>query len=115
MFSWHFTITPKRSDLTTVDILDISGSEPVILIAGATVTKGYAWTTNLTGRITEVVTPALIGVLIYFVGISWSISVVAIGPILGAALVMKYAPETRGLTLEQIQEELDLEGELSPG
>ncbi len=46
MFSWHFTITPKRSDLTTVDILDISGSEPVILIAGATVTKGYAWTTK---------------------------------------------------------------------
>ena len=73
---------------------------------------GYAWTTNLTGRITEVVTSAIIGVLIYFVGISWSISVVAIGPILGAVLVMKYAPETRGLTLEQIQEELDREGEL---
>jgi len=71
---------------------------------------GYAWTTNLTGRITEVVTPAIIGVLIYFVGISWSITVVAIGPILGAILVMKYAPETRGLTLEQIQEALDLEG-----
>ena len=58
---------------------------------------------------------ALIGVLIYFVGISWSIAVVAIGPILGAALVMNYAPETRGLTLEQIQEQLDLEGELTGG
>jgi len=68
---------------------------------------GYAWTTNLTGRITEVLTPALIGVLIGVVGISWSIAVVAIGPILGAALVMRYAPETRGLTLEQIQERLE--------
>ena len=76
---------------------------------------GYAWTTNLTGRITEVVTPAIIGALIYFVGISWSITFVAIGPILGAVLVMKYAPETRGLTLEQIQEELDREGQDAVG
>lgn len=76
---------------------------------------GYAWTTNLTGRITEVITPALIGVLIYFVGISGSISIVAIGPILGAILVMKYAPETRGLTLEEIQAELDLDTEDGAG
>jgi putative MFS transporter len=66
---------------------------------------GYAWTTNLTGRITEVVTPAVIGLLILWVGISWSITFVAIGPILGAALVMRYAPETQGLTLEEIQEQ----------
>jgi putative MFS transporter len=68
---------------------------------------GYAWTTNLTGRITEVVTPTAIGLLIYPLGISWSITVVAIGPILGAILVMRYAPETMGLTLEEIQEHLD--------
>ena len=67
---------------------------------------GYAWTTNLTGRITEVITPALIGGLIVLVGISNSIAFVAIGPILGAILVMRYAPETRGLTLEEIQEKL---------
>ncbi len=68
---------------------------------------GYAWTTNLTGRITEVITPTIIGVLILWLGISNSIAVVAIGPILGAILVMRYAPETRGLTLEQIQDELN--------
>jgi putative MFS transporter len=73
---------------------------------------GYAWTTNLTGRITEVVTPTLIGLLILWVGISWSMTVVAIGPILGAILVMRYAPETRGLTLEEIQ--LQLRGEAEP-
>lgn len=70
---------------------------------------GYAWATNLTGRFTEVVTPTVIGLLIYQMGISWSITVVAIGPILGAALVMRYAPETMGLTLEEIQEQLDAE------
>ncbi len=68
---------------------------------------GYAWTTNLTGRITEVVTPTAIGILILWVGISWSMTVVAIGPILGAILLMKYAPETMGLTLEEIQEKFE--------
>ena len=68
---------------------------------------GYAWTTNLTGRITEVVTPTVIGLLILWVGISWSMTVVAVGPILGAVLVMRYAPETMGLTLEEIQESFE--------
>ena len=68
---------------------------------------GYGWTTNLFGRVTEVAVPFLIGQLIPVMGISWGITWVAIGPIIGAILVMKYAPETRGLTLEQIQERLD--------
>ena len=67
---------------------------------------GYGWTTNLFGRVTEVAIPYLIGQLIPLMGISWGITWVAIGPIIGAILVMKYAPETRGLTLEQIQEKL---------
>jgi putative MFS transporter len=68
---------------------------------------GYAWTTNLTGRITEVLTPTAIGLLILLVGISWSMTVVAIGPVLGAILVLRYAPETMGLTLEEIQDRFD--------
>jgi MFS transporter, putative metabolite:H+ symporter len=72
---------------------------------------GYGWTTNLFGRVTEVLIPLMIGQLIPFMGISWSITWVAIGPIIGALLVMKYAPETRGLTLEQIQEKLSRDGE----
>jgi len=70
---------------------------------------GYGWTTNLFGRITEVAIPFIIGQLIPIMGISWAITWVAIGPIIGALLVIKYAPETRGLTLEQIQEKLDRE------
>jgi putative MFS transporter len=68
---------------------------------------GYGWTTNLFGRVTEVMIPLIIGMLIPVMGISWGITWVAIGPIIGALLVLKYAPETKGLTLEQIQERLD--------
>jgi putative MFS transporter len=67
---------------------------------------GYAWTSNLAGRVTEVGIPALIGGLIPVLGIPGAIGVVSVGPILGAILVLRYAPETRGLTLEQIDREL---------
>jgi putative MFS transporter len=68
---------------------------------------GYGWTTNFLGRVTEVITPIVIGVLIGPLGgIPQAIAVVAGGPILGAILVMKYAPETMGLTLEEVQERL---------
>ena len=68
---------------------------------------GYGWTTNLLGRVTEVITPVAIGLMITPLGgIPQAIAVVAIGPVLGAVLVMLYAPETRGLTLEEVQEKL---------
>ena len=68
---------------------------------------GYGWTTNFLGRVTEVLTPIVIGALIAPLGgIPGAIAVVAIGPVLGAALVLLFAPETRGLTLEEVQERL---------
>jgi putative MFS transporter len=67
---------------------------------------GYGWTTNVVGRVTEVVTPMAIGLLIVPLGISWSIAVVAVGPIIGSVLVLRFAPETKGLTLEEVQEQL---------
>jgi putative MFS transporter len=68
---------------------------------------GYGWTTNFAGRVTEVLTPVAIGALIPVFGdIPTAIAAVAVGPILGAALVLRYAPETRGLTLEEVQERL---------
>ncbi|MCG8591537.1 MAG: MFS transporter [Proteobacteria bacterium] len=70
---------------------------------------GYGWTTNFFGRVTEVLTPAAIGFLIPWFGIPNAIAVVAVGPLLGAILVYRYAPETRGLTLEQVQEKLALD------
>ncbi|NRA01527.1 MAG: MFS transporter [Myxococcales bacterium] len=76
---------------------------------------GYGWTTNLLGRITEVVTPVLIGALIVPLGgIPNAIAVVAIGPVVGGLLVLAFAPETRGLTLEQIQEQLSPGAEPTP-
>ena len=63
---------------------------------------GYGWTTNLGGRITEVFIPTVIGMMLGSLGIPGAIAVVAGGPILGALIVLRYAPETKGLTLEQI-------------
>jgi len=69
---------------------------------------GYGWTTNLAGRVTEVLTPIAIGALIGPLGgIPPAIAFVAVGPIVGALLVLRYAPETRGLTLEQVQSHLE--------
>jgi putative MFS transporter len=67
---------------------------------------GYAWATNLFGRFTEIVAPALIGLLIPLLGISWAVSLAGIGPILGAIFILRHAPETRGLTLEEIEQRL---------
>jgi putative MFS transporter len=67
---------------------------------------GYGWATNLFGRITEFATPALIGFLVarFDVSLPAAVAVVAIGPVLGGIVVLRYAPETRGLTLEAVQE-----------
>ena len=75
---------------------------------------GYGWTTNFLGRITEIATPMIIGALILPLGgIPNAIALVALGPIFGAVLVLLYAPETRGLTLEEIQIKLDSESGMS--
>jgi MFS family permease len=66
---------------------------------------GYGWTTNFLGRITEVITPMFIGALLVPLhnDIPAAIAIVAVGPILGAIAVLRYAPETLGLTLEEVQ------------
>lgn len=65
---------------------------------------GYGWTSNFLGRLTEVLVPAVVGFVIGAFGstIPGAIAVVAIGPVIGAVIVLLYAPETKGLTLEQI-------------
>lgn len=67
---------------------------------------GYGWTTNLFGRIAEFATPALIAFLIAEadVSIPTAVALVSVGPVIGAILVWRHAPETRGLTLEQVEE-----------
>ena len=77
---------------------------------------GYGWTTNFLGRITEVLTPMAIGLLIGPLGgIPPAIAVVAVGPIAGAILVLVFAPETKGLTLEEVQEKLAAEAPATEG
>jgi MFS transporter, putative metabolite:H+ symporter len=67
---------------------------------------GYSWTTNLFGRVTEITTPVLVGVLADRIGIPWAVGIMAIGPVLGALVVIARAPETKGKTLEQIDADL---------
>jgi len=67
---------------------------------------GYSWTTNLFGRVMEFATPALIGALAIEIGIPDAVGLMAIGPIIGAIVVLVYAPETKGLTLEEIEDGL---------
>ncbi|MEW6270720.1 MAG: MFS transporter [Thermodesulfobacteriota bacterium] len=64
---------------------------------------GYSWTTNLFGRVMEFATPALIGALAVEIGIPGAVGLMAIGPIAGALVVLWWAPETRGMTLEEIE------------
>jgi putative MFS transporter len=71
---------------------------------------GYGWTTNFFGRVTEVAIPGLIGSLIGMgMTLTSAITIVGVGPLLGALLIARFAPETRGLTLEEIQDKLDAE------
>jgi putative MFS transporter len=64
---------------------------------------GYSWTTNLFGRVMEFATPALIGALAIEIGIPAAVGWLAIGPVVGALIVLLDAPETSGLTLEEIE------------
>ncbi|HUI27295.1 MAG TPA: MFS transporter [Candidatus Kryptonia bacterium] len=68
---------------------------------------GYSWTTNLFGRIAEIITPFAIGFLADRIGIPYAVGVMAIGPIVGGLVVLRYAPETNNKTLEEISSELD--------
>jgi len=68
---------------------------------------GYSWTSNLFGRFTEIFTPLGIGWLADRIGIPWAVGVMAVGPVVGALIILGYAPETRGKTLEEISEQLD--------
>jgi putative MFS transporter len=71
---------------------------------------GYAFSTNLFGRATEVGIPLVVSGFLTFLGLSWAVGIVAFGPILGALVVWRYAPETKGMTLEQVEDMLAGEG-----
>jgi putative MFS transporter len=100
-YFWHILTVASFAAANTATHIYASELYPTEIRA-----TGYAWTTNLFGRGTEIIAPALIGLLIPALGISWAVSLVGFGPILGAVLVLLYAPETKGLTLEEIQDQL---------
>ena len=63
----------------------------------------YSLTVQLLGQITSLLTPFMIGAMSKSLGgLGNAVAVVSIGPVIGALLVWRYAPETRGMRLEEL-------------
>ncbi len=63
----------------------------------------YSLTVQLFGQIASLLTPFIIGAMSKSLGgLGNAVAVVSIGPVLGALLVWRYAPETRGMRLEEL-------------
>jgi len=63
----------------------------------------YSMTVQLLGSLTALLTPITIGVLSRSMGgLGNAVAAVSIGPVIGAAIMMLFAPETRGLKLEEL-------------
>jgi MFS transporter, putative metabolite:H+ symporter len=64
---------------------------------------GYSTTIQTLGQLAWFISPVLVGTMSLFVGgLGNAASLCAIGPLVGAMLIVLYAPETRGKTLEQM-------------
>jgi putative MFS transporter len=63
----------------------------------------YSLTVQLFGQIASLLTPFIIGAMSKSLGgLGNAVAVVSIGPVIGALLVWRYAPETRGMRLEEL-------------
>ncbi len=64
---------------------------------------GYSTTVQTLGQLAWFISPVLVGTMSLVVGgLGNAASLCAIGPLLGALLILLYAPETRGKTLEEM-------------
>ena len=64
---------------------------------------GYSTTIQTLGQLAWFISPVLVGTMSLFVGgLGNAASLCAVGPLAGAVLIVLYAPETRGKTLEQM-------------
>jgi putative MFS transporter len=68
----------------------------------------YSLTVQLLGQIAGLSTPLIIGSLSKSMGgLGNAVAVVSIGPVIGALLIWMYAPETRGMRLEELSLAVD--------
>jgi putative MFS transporter len=64
---------------------------------------GYSTTIQTLGQLAWFISPVLVGTTSLFVGgLGNAASLCALGPLVGAVLILIYAPETRGKTLEEM-------------
>ncbi|MGH7915970.1 MAG: MFS transporter, partial [Candidatus Binataceae bacterium] len=67
----------------------------------------YALTVQVLGNIADLLTPLTIGALAGSLGgLGNAVSIVAVGPVIGAVMVIMFAPETRGRSLEELAPEI---------
>ena len=63
----------------------------------------FSMTVNLLGSLAGLLTPFTVGALSRSMGgLGNAVALVSIGPVIGAAIVMLFAPETRGVELEEL-------------
>ena len=63
----------------------------------------YSLTVQLLGQLAALTTPLIIGAMSKSLGgLGNAVAVVSIGPVIGAFLIWRYAPETRGMRLEDL-------------
>jgi putative MFS transporter len=66
----------------------------------------FGWTTHLFGRVSELAAPVFVSATLGSLGLGGAIAVTALGPVLGSILVWRHGPETRALTLEEVEQRL---------
>jgi MFS family permease len=63
----------------------------------------YSLTVNLLGQVAGLLTPLVIGSLSKSLGgLGNAVAIVSVGPVIGAILIWRFAPETRAMRLEDL-------------
>ncbi|AUX40586.1 MFS transporter [Sorangium cellulosum] len=101
---------PTQAGLTVALIFAIFGASGVLPVLNAYTTELFpthlrsdavAWSNNLLGRITYILSPIGLGVAAERVGWGRAVSTTAVFPLIALALILWLLPETRGKELEE--------------
>jgi len=95
--------------LTIALVFGIYGASAVMPVLNAYTTElfptelrgdAFAWSNNLFGRIGYVISPLAVGLAAESIGWGPAVAYTAVFPLLALVLILKWLPETRGLSLE---------------
>lgn len=100
---WPLTLALGLTIFGTSAVLPVLNAYTAELFPTAWRGDAFAWANNLLGRAGYVAGPVLVG-HIAATGVGWgtAVATMAVFPLLALVLLLRWLPETRGLTLEQI-------------